>query len=52
MSKSSLHLASQFSIHLIKWNHAGQRTAGIENPNLASAKTGATFGVVDCLPLI
>jgi hypothetical protein len=49
MPKSSLDLALQFSIRLIKRNDALDSTISFENTILADAKTGAASSVVNRL---
>jgi hypothetical protein len=44
MSKSSLHLALQFSIHLITWNDPCERTP--LNPECESPQSESTHGLV------
>jgi hypothetical protein len=48
---ASRNLALQFSIRLIKRNDPFDYSAGIQDPNFAGAKAGATHGVVNRLLL-
>jgi hypothetical protein len=47
VSKSSLHLASQFSIRLIKPNDACNRAAQIEDTNFTRPEARSGFGIVE-----
>ena len=52
MSKSSLHLALQFSIRLIKWDAVLDRAVTIQEANLAIAKARTALCVGDRLLLV
>ncbi len=52
MSKSSLHLALQFSIRLAKWNPVLDRALTIQDAKLARPKAGAVLRIINCLTFL